>query len=232
VMNADGSNRTIVYQQHLPLSGLSVCSDGQHALFNMPNQQTKALNIWRLDVQSGSVVALTKGKIDQNPSCAPDSKSFLYSTFDRGKQVLMEMPLDGGQPKPISQRLAEFGVYSPDEQQIAALVVEGSGINSVPAVGIFPRQGGLPVKTFPTARTIVGYFQYSADGQSLYYPMAEHGVSNMVMQAIGSNTVTPQTHFDKYTIYGYDYDWKNKRLALARGRNNTDVVMLTQQQTQ
>ena len=232
VMNADGSNRTIVYQQHLPLSGLSVCSDGQHALFNMPNQQTKALNIWRLDVQSGSVIALTRGKIDQNPACAPDSKSFLYSTFDRGKQVLMEMPLDSGQPKPISQRLAEFGVYSPDEQQIAALVVEGSGINSVPAVGIFPRQGGLPVKTFPTARTIVGYFQYSADGQSLYYPMAEHGVSNMVMQAIGSNTVTPQTHFDKYTIYGYDYDWKNKRLALARGRNNTDVVMLTQQQTQ
>ena len=232
VMNADGSNRAIVFQQHLPMNGLSVCSDGQHALFNMPNQQTKALNIWRLDLQSGSVTALTKGKIDQNPSCAPDSKSFLYTTFDKGKQVLMEMPLNGGQPKQISQRLSEFGIYSPDAQQIAALVIEGTGLNSVPAVGIFPRQGGLPVKTFPTARSIVGYFQYSADGQSLFYPMAERGVSNMAMQTIGSSTVTPQTHFDKYTIYGFDYDWKNKRLALARGRNNTDVVLLTQTQTQ
>ena len=62
--------------------------------------------------------------------------------------------------------------------------------------------------------------------------MTERGVSNMVMQPIGSTTVTPQTHFDKFTIYGYDYDWKNKRLALARGRNNTDVVLLTQQQAQ
>ena len=230
VMNADGSGRAIVYQQHLPMNGLSVCSDGQHALFNMPSQQTKAINIWRLDVQSGSVTALTKGKIDQNPACAPDSKSFLYTTFDRGKQVLMEMPLDGGQPKQLSQRLLEFAVFSPDGQQIAGLVVEGTGVNSIPAVGIFPRQGGLPVKTFPTARSIVGYFQYSADGQSLFYPVAEHGVSNLVMQAIGSNTATPQTHFDKYTIYGYDYDWKNKRLAVARGRNNNDVVLLTQQQ--
>jgi Tol biopolymer transport system component len=232
VMNADGSNRTIVYQQHLPMTGLSVCGDGQHALFNMPNQQTKALNIWRLDLQSGSIAGLTGGKIDQNPSCAPDSKSFLYTTYEKGKQVLMEMPVGGGQSKPMSDRLAEFGVYSPDGQQIAALVVEGTGVNSAPAVGIFPRQGGLPVKTFPTARSIAGYFQYTADGKSLVYPVSEHGVSNIVMQAIGSTTVTPQTHFDKYGIYGYDYDWKNKRLALARGRNNTDVVLLSQQQAQ
>jgi serine/threonine protein kinase/Tol biopolymer transport system component len=232
IMNADGSGRTIVYQQHLPMAGLAVCGDGQHALFNMPSQQTKALNIWRLDVQSGSVTALTKGKIDQNPSCAPDNKSFLYTTYNKGKQVLMETSLDGGQPRQISDRLAEFGVFSPDGQQLAALVVEGTGINSMPAVGIFPRRGGLPVKTFPTARSIAGYFQYAPDGQSLFYPVAERGVSNIVMQAIGSTTVTPQTHFDKYTIYGYDYDWKNKRLALARGRNNTDVVLLSQQQAQ
>jgi len=232
VMNADGSNRAIVYQQHLPMNGLSVCNDGQHALFNMPNQETKALNIWRLDVQSGSITALTKGRIDQSPSCAPDSKSFLYTTYDKGKQVLMEMPLEGGQSRQVSQRVAEFGIFSPDGQQIAGLVVEGKGLNSVPAIGIFPRGGGLAVKTFPTARSIAGYFQWSADGQSLFYPVAERGVSNMVMQAIGSTTVTPQTHFDKYTIYGYDYDWKNKRLALARGRNNNDVVLLTQQQGQ
>ena len=40
------------------------------------------------------------------------------------------------------------------------------------------------------------------------------------------------TNFNDLTIYGYDYDWKNKRLAIARGRSNTDVVLLTQQQVQ
>ncbi len=44
--------------------------------------------------------------------------------------------------------------------------------------------------------------------------------------------MTPVTNFNDLNIYGYDYDWKNKRLALARGHNNTDIVMLTQQQGQ
>ncbi len=54
----------------------------------------------------------------------------------------------------------------------------------------------------------------------------------MVVQPIDTKSALPVTNFDRFTIYGYDYDWKNKRLALARGRSNTDVVMLTQQQGQ
>ena len=57
-------------------------------------------------------------------------------------------------------------------------------------------------------------------------------MSNIVSQPIGTETVMPMTNFDDLLIYGYDYDWKNKRLAIARGRSNTDVVLLTQQQVQ
>ena len=232
VMNADGSNRSILYQEHLPMGGLSVCPDGQNALFYMPAKDTKAINVWKLEVQSGAVTALTKGSIDQNPICSPDSKNFLYASVQQGRQLLMEMPLAGGQAKQIGDKTTNFGVFSPDGQQIAALIGEGTGINYRALIAILPAQGGLAVKTFPPARSISNFFQYSADGQALYYPVTERGVSNMVMQPIGSATVTPQTRFDKFTIYGYDYDWKNKRLALARGRNNTDAVLLTQQQGQ
>ncbi len=232
VMNGDGSNRSVIYQQHLPMGGLSVCHDGQHALFFMPDKETKAINIWRLDLQSGAVTGLTKGKIDQNASCSPDSKNFLYTSVEKGRPLLMEMPLAGGQARQISDKLANFGVFSPDAQQVATLIPEGTGVNFRAVVAIIPAQGGLPVKTFPPARSISNMFQYSADGKSLYYPVTERGVSNMVMQPIGSTTVTPLTNFDKFTIYGYDYDWKNKRLALARGRSNTDIVLLTQPRAQ
>jgi hypothetical protein len=75
-------------------------------------------------------------------------------------------------------------------------------------------------------------FQYSSDGQSLFYPVTAKGVSNMIVQPIGTKTATQMTNFNELQILGYDYDWKNKRLALARGRTNTDVVLLTQQQAQ
>jgi len=231
-MNADGSNRTIIFQEHLPMGGLSVCPDGSSALFYMPNKDTKAINIWRLNLQSGSVTALTKGKADQNAICSPDSKTFLYTSFEKGRKSLMEMSLSGGEPKQLTDKIADFGVFSPDSQQIAALISEGAGVNFRAMISILPAQGGLPVKSFPPLPTISNLFQYSADGQSLYYPVTVKGVSNMVMQAIGTKNITPMTGFSELTIYGYSYDWKNKRLAVARGRNNTDLVLLTQQQAQ
>ncbi len=232
IMNGDGSNRSIIYQEHLPMSGLSVCRDGAYALFSMPNKQTKAINVWRLDLQSGSAAALTKGNVDQNASCSPDSKSFLYTTFEKGKKTLMEMPLSGGQAKAISDKVVEFGVFSPDSQQIAALTAEGTGVNFKAMISIIPAQGGLPVKSFPPVPAISDFFQYSADGQALYYPVTLKGVSNIIMQPIGARTVTQMTNFNDLLIYHYDYDWKNKQLAVTRGRNNTDVVLLTQQQAQ
>jgi len=232
IMNADGSNRSIIFQERLPLSGLTVCPDGATALFSMPNKQTKQLNIWRLDLQSGSITALTKGNVDQNPSCSPDSKSILYISFDKGKRVLMEMPIGGGEAKQLSNKVTNFGTFSPDSQQIAALTAEGTGVNFRGMIDILPAQGGLPVKSFSPLPTISNVFQYSPDGQSLYYPITAKGVSNIIMQPMGSRTVTAMTNFNELQIYGYDYDWKNKRLALARGRANTDVVLLTQQPTQ
>jgi eukaryotic-like serine/threonine-protein kinase len=232
LMNADGSNRSILFQEHFPPNGLSVCPDGASALFSMPNKETKAINVWRLDLQSGAVRVLTKGTVDQNVSCSPDSKSFLYTTFNKGRKLLMQGSLSGGEAKQLSDKVIEFGVASPDGQQIAALASQGGGVNFRTLIEILPAQGGLPVKSFPPASAMSNIFQYSADGQALYYPATAKGVSNIVMQPVGSATITAVTNFDDLLIYGYSYDWKNKRVAVARGRSNTDVVLLTQQQVQ
>src|SRR5208337_2034071 len=56
-MNADGSSRNVIYQQNLPMQGLTVCPDGAHAFFGMPNRDTKAINIFRLDLKSGTARA-------------------------------------------------------------------------------------------------------------------------------------------------------------------------------
>ena len=162
----------------------------------MPNKQTKAINVWRLDLQSGAVTPLTKGTVDQNASCSPDSKSFLYTTFVKGKKLLMMASLSGGEPKQLTDKVVEFAAFSPDGQQIAALTAKGAGVNFRTEIEIIPVQGGLPVKSFPPITAISGIFQYSADGQSLYYPVTAKGVSNIVSQPIGTKTVMPMTNFD------------------------------------
>ncbi len=229
IMNGDGTSRNVIYQQNLPMQGLTVCPDGAHAFFYMPNQSTKAINIFRLDVQSGTATALTSGKVEQNPVCSPDSKFVLYSKLENGRQVLMEIPVGGGEAKQLSDKLVNFGAISPDGKQIATLALEGQGANTKPMIEILPSQGGLPVKSLPPSRFISGLFQYSADGQNLYYPITEKGVSNILMQPIAGGPPSLVTNFDDLFLYGYDYDWKNKKLVVARGRTNSDVVLITQQ---
>jgi serine/threonine protein kinase/Tol biopolymer transport system component len=230
VMNADGSSRNVIYQQNLPMQGLTVCPDGGHAFFTMPNRDTKALNVFRLDLQSGAVVAVTKGKVDQNPLCSPDSKMLLYTALEHGRQLLMEMPVTGGALKQVSDQWIDSAAFSPDGTQIAALALQGQGANAKPIIVIFPAQGGLPVKSLVPTRFISGLFQYSADGQSLYYPITEKGVSNLLMQPLAGGTPTLATNFDDLFLYGYDYNWKDKRLVVARGRTNSDVVLITSNQ--
>ena len=73
---------------------------------------------------------LTKGKQDQNAFCSPDSKSFLYMQHRQsGKKLLMQMPVTGGDAKQMSDKVAEFGTFSPDGKQIAAFTEEGTGVN-------------------------------------------------------------------------------------------------------
>ena len=231
-MNADGSARNVIFQQNLPMQGLSVCPDGALAFFDTANRDTKGINVFRVDLQSGSTKAMTNGKVDQNPVCSPDSKFFLYTKLERGRQLLMEMPVAGGEARQLSDKLVSFGVVSPDGKQIAALAVEGQGANIKPMIEILPAPGGLPVQSFPPNRYISGLFQYSADGQSLYYPITEKGVSNILMQPIAGGPSTLVTKFDDLFIHGYNYDWKNKKLAVARGRTNSDIVLITQQEKQ
>ncbi len=191
-MNADGSNRNVIYQQNLPMQGLTVCPDGAHAFFTMPNRNTKALNIFRLDLQSDTVTPVTSGKVDQNPVCSSDSKVVLYVELERGRPVLKELPVSGGQARQLSDKIINFAALSPDGSQIAALGVEGQGANAKAMIEILPAQGGLPVKSFPPSRFISGLFQYSADGQSLYYPVSEKGVSNILVQPIAGGAPNPR----------------------------------------
>jgi len=229
-MNVDGSDRNVVFQSTLPIFGLSVCPDGEHALFTMPTRETKALNVYRLDVTGGRTSLLTHGKSDQSPSCAPDSKFFVYASLVNGKQLLMRMSLEGGEPKRLSDDIVEFGAVSPDAQQVAMLALEGDSVHIKVLIKVIPANGGAPVRSVDAHPLISGLMQFSGDGKSIVYPVTEKGVSNLVKQSFDGTPPAPVTKFSDLVMYGYAYDWPNKKLAVTRGKSNSDIVLITQQQ--
>jgi eukaryotic-like serine/threonine-protein kinase len=229
-MNADGSERNVIFQTDLPIGVMSVCPDGQTALFQTPTTQTKSVNIYRLDVQGGKTTQLTKGKYDQNPACSPDGKFFVYVSLVDGKLLLMRMPMEGGQPQQLTEDQVNFAAISPDGQQIAMLTYQGDGTQVRPVIKVIPATGGAPIKTVDAYRTISGYLQYSDDGKAIYYPITKKGVSNFLKQPLDGGPETQVTSFNELTSYGYAYSWANKKLAVTRGKSNSDVVLIKQQQ--
>ena len=231
-MNADGSDRAVIYSDRLFMLDLSACPDGRHVLLSMPNKPTKTINVFSLDLQSGAPKLLTSGKVDKNAVCSPDSTYFLYTKLENGKVVLMRMPLEGGEPKMIFDRMLQFGTISPDGKTVAVAALEGSGLNTRLVIQLITPDGGPPTKALPTSRFISGPMQFSADGQSLYYPVTEHGVSNIVKQSLSGGDPVPVTNFNDLQIYGYSYDWTNNRLAITRGHVSSDAVLIKDQRSE
>ncbi len=231
-MNADGSNRTVVFSERLFMRNLSVCQDGRHVLFSMPNRQTKGLSVFLLDLQSGTTKPITFGKADLYAVCSPDSTFFLYTRLENGRQLLMRMPLEGGEAKQIYPDTAQLVGLAPDGKTVAVGALEGKGADTNLVVKLIDANGGPPTKSFGVDQFISGPMTFSPDGQSLYYPITQHGVSNLVRQSINGGDPVPVTNFDDLQIYDYSYDWANKRLAVTRGRSSSDAVLIKDQRAE
>jgi len=232
IMNADGSDRTQLYAQRLFMFGLSVCQDGRSVLFSMPNTQTKSINVYLLDLQSGSAKPVTSGKADQNAFCSPDSKYFLYTKLENGKKLLMRMPLEGGEAKQIYDGFVQFASISPDGKTVAVGAIEGQGADAKLVFKLIDANGGAPFRSVEASPSTAGAMQFSPDGTALYYPVNQHGVSNIVRQSLDGGEPVPATNFTDLLIYDYSFDWKTKRLALARGHWSSDVVMIKERQAE
>jgi len=231
-VNPDGSNRNMIFETSLPIIGLSVCQNADRALFGMPNEKTKGINIFRLNVGGGRPTAVTKGKFDQNVSCSPDGKFFVYTSLVNGKQLLMRIAMEGGEPKQLSNDFVFGTAVSPDAQYVATVSVEGQGVVTKGTIKVIPSNGGAPIKSIPVEQSLSGGLRFSADGKALYYPVTEKGVSNLVKQSLDGGPPVSLTEFNDLNFYGYDFDWSKNKLAVTRGKLNSDVVVITEQAAQ
>jgi Tol biopolymer transport system component len=153
----------------------------------------------------------------------------VYTTLVKGKPLLMRKAWAGGEPKQLSDDFADSADISPDGKYIAMVSVVGSGVQTKVVIKIIPAEGGAPIKVLDTNPLISGPIQYWEDGKAVVYPITEKGVSNLVKQSLDGGSPTQVTAFNDLISYGFAYNWPADKLAIARGKLNSDVVVITQQ---
>jgi Tol biopolymer transport system component len=199
------------------------CAGGRYLL-----SVSDRAGIWRVDSDGSNPKQLTNFDDDYYPSCSPDGKWVVFTSLRIGNiTTLWRVPIDGGGPEKLTDYRSALPDVSPDGKWIA--------FGDEPEPGklkllVTPFQGGPPVKTFNVgSATPAGLYRevhWSHDGRALTYVDTRKGVSNIWSQPLNGGAPRQLTDFKSGLIFSFAWSPDGKRVALARGAQTSDVVLM------
>ncbi len=224
VMDADGSRaRQVTSTADLQFfSSPSSCPDGS-ILF--ASGAFGSANIWRIDSDGANRTQLTRDGTNGVPSCSPDGKWVVFNASHGGDYTLWRLPLDGGTPQQLTSYASTYPSISPDGKQIAF----DDAADHHNKLGVIPFAGGQPIKIFDySASSVPGYpiIRWSQDGRELTYIRDQGEVSNIWAQPVEGGLLKQVTDFRAGQIFNFAWSKDGRQLALARGTQTSDVVLI------
>jgi Tol biopolymer transport system component/aminoglycoside phosphotransferase (APT) family kinase protein len=205
----------------------SVSPDGRYIVFGSDRAGTRTRNIWRVDSDGSNPVQLTSGEGETWPTFSPDGRWVIYSAIVSGKYSLRKVPIDGGDPIQLTGTVGFLiPSVSPDGKMIAYVDREERA-GSPDRIVVIPFEGGDPVKTFDLPPTFEhAAVRWTPDGRALTFTDIRNGVENIWTQPLGGGAPRQITDFKSEGIGMFDWSRDGKQLALWRGTENRNVVLI------
>jgi Tol biopolymer transport system component len=231
-INVDGTgNRQLTADTHLEGLGC-VSPDGRYAVFS--SNRSGNFNLWRLTLASAEQLQLTQGvEIDSQPICTADGQWVLFRSLRQGKSSFWKVAMNGGEPQQISARSSTAAALSPDGKLIALRYFDEAA--KVNRIAVIPFAGGEAIKTLDVS---VGFrdvgLGWTADSKSLVYVDSRgDGVTNadnVWSVPIDGGPTKQLTRFTSGLIFAFQLSPDGKQLALSRGTQTDDVILLRDSQ--
>ena len=226
LLDADGPEQTQVTANTGDNYTPATSPDGRYIVF--ASNRTGSLNIWRINAEDGSNPnQLTFSDGNSYPSVSPDGRWVFYDNQNNSTFTVWKVPIDGGVAVQLTDQYTRMPIVSPDGQSFACrYLVEGGSRE----IAIFPLSGGHPIARLPIPVMDWQRIQWTADGRALTYVDTVNGISNIWSYDLASRLPKQLTDFktDETTFaYGWSPDYK--QLAIHRGTNIRDVMIVSYQ---
>ncbi len=229
---ATGAKMPFTSQEGKVSGNPAECVDGRYVVFDLIYRSgTGDQNIWRTDSSGGNLKQLTTGKRDTHAECSPDNRWVYYIAYGE-EAKLARVPIDGGTPQTISD-LPINGLFdlSSDGKVAAFATLEHIGEHKE-KLALVSTESSQNTKTVDFERPRVGILRFSLDGKAVVYPTRDHGVDNLWLQPLDGSKGHYLTDFKSERIYDFHWSFDGKQLALVRGHNDSDVVLIRDVQQQ
>jgi len=232
--DADGQNPIqLVSDPAANILSLSPCGT-QYIVFPWAfHNNGNAVSIYRVNADGSNPIKLADQRFDTFPVCSTDQNWVYYWP---GVKQLGRVPLDGSAPAediPGSNVKGAFlagrGIgISPDGKTLAYVValVSTLGPTSRDKIALLDLATLGSPRMFDANPRISKGVQFTADGKSVAYPVAENGVDNVWIQPTDGSPGHQITHFNSERILSFHWSPDGKKLGILRGHTDSDVVLL------
>ena len=200
----------------------TISSDGRTIVFVSTRDGKQ--HLWRMDADGSHAQRLTDGEQDLSPVFTPDGQWIVYRSYVAGNPNIFKIPVNGGAPIRLTEVISGTPAISPDGKTIGCterpVALERVKIALVPWDGTPARL--IQPKDIPRQQIFV----WTRDGQSLVYIKNQEPVSNLWLLPLNGGEPKQITNFDSNLIFNFAIS-ADGRLALARGHDSSDVVLIS-----
>ena len=223
IMNADGSGQRQLADQGPAARSPTVTPDGRSILFEGSNESGD--RIWRIDVDGGSAAPITAGPFDWDPVVTADGRWVYYTSQHPDRPGMHKIPIAGGEPSYVDRSYSQDAT---SDGRVLVLVNEPGQPWAVAhgVVGSFQRVEGVPALYHPIDRIRTVPVRFADGGRALLYGATRNGVSNVWQKRLSGGTPEQITDFASDRIFAFAQSHDGRRLAVARGTIQSDVVLI------
>ena len=223
-MDASGGNQiTLTTGKDYGKSVPSLAVDGRSLVFL--TSENDELNFWRTDFDGRNPARLTSDNIAAIYPASANEKLVVYTGDKNGELRIWKKSFDSEKAIRLTESESWNPVISPDGKQAAFFQKEKD--NAV-SLGLISIDTGQPIRSLAIPATVnhLGGLAWSKDGKSLLFIVSTGAVSNVWQQNLSGGAAQPLTDFKEFQIAAFALSADGKSLAVARGANNRDVVLI------
>jgi len=222
IVNVDGGNPKQLTANARNNQIPSVSPDGRYIVFL--SDRTGVPHLWRMNIDGSDQRQLANGASgEQGAQFSPDGRWLVYRTTF-GRWTIWKMPAEGGEPVQVTDKFSRAPTVSPDSKLVAYFYRDE---NAPWRIAVAPLEGGEPLKTFDVPAIPDLSLRWTPDGRAVAYIDTKNGVSNILAQPLDSGKPKQLTDFKADRIFSFDFSRDGKQLALSRGTQTSDVVLIS-----